>query len=193
MELITQEEALEVQQVVVEVPEVTNSDQYRFATDKLKQAKNMVKWLDERRKKITKPIDEAKSQVMEEYKKSVEPINNFISSLNKVMIDYQDAEQRRLNIEQERIEEEALAKAKAEGLSEIQVPVVNEVSNSVRGSVATSFIKDNWMFEVIDESLVPREYLSVDPVKVNKAIKGADGLRDIQGLHIYNERKVNSR
>ncbi len=94
MELITQEEALEVQQVVVEVPEVTNSDQYRFATDKLKQAKNMVKWLDERRKKITKPIDEAKSQVMEEYKKSVEPINNFISSLNKVMIDYQDAEQR---------------------------------------------------------------------------------------------------
>ena len=193
MELITQEEALEVQQVVVDVPEVTNSDQYRFATDKLKQAKNMLKWLDERRKKITKPIDEAKSQVMAEYKKSVEPINDFISSLNKAMIDYQDAEQRRLNIEQERIEEEALAKAKAEGLSEIQVPVVNEVSNSVRGSIATSFIKDNWMFEVVDESLVPREYLSVDPVKVNKAIKSADGLRNIEGLNIYNERKVNSR
>lgn len=193
MQLITQEEAKQVSEVIVNVPIIKSEDDYSTATDVLKRAKNMVKWLDEKRKKVTKPLDEAKAQVMFEYKEQVAPIQIFIDDLNGAMIEYRDAEQKRLDEEQKRIEQEALEKAKSEGVSEVEVPIVNEVSTTVRGQFSTSTIKENWTFEVIDETKVPREYLSVDPVKVNAVIKSKDGLRNIDGLNIYCNKTVNSR
>jgi hypothetical protein len=40
-----------------------------------------------------------------------------------------------------------------------------------------------WTYKIINEALVPAEYLSVDPMKVHKAF--SKGIRDIPGLLIY--------
>jgi hypothetical protein len=53
------------------------------------------------------------------------------------------------------------------------------------GAVAT--LKSNWTYEVMDLAQVPLEWLTVDDRKVRAAIRGPDGMRDIPGLHIYDD------
>jgi len=42
-------------------------------------------------------------------------------------------------------------------------------------------------FEIIDANLVPREFCSPDPVLINQALKS--GIKEIEGLRIYTEKK----
>lgn len=63
---------------------------------------------------------------------------------------------------------------------------------TVRGALgSTGTLADAWTFKVIDLSQVPREYLCIDTQAVNRAIK--DGIREINGLEIYNERVLKTR
>ena len=43
--------------------------------------------------------------------------------------------------------------------------------------------RKRWTFEVVDESAVPREFLVLNKVKINEAIR--KGARDIKGLKIF--------
>ena len=61
------------------------------------------------------------------------------------------------------------------------------VGRTTGGSGAVASLKPNWVYEVVDFALVPREWLMIDDRKVRAAIRGKDGLRDIPGLHIKDE------
>jgi hypothetical protein len=45
-----------------------------------------------------------------------------------------------------------------------------------------------WKHEIELDGIVPREYCSPDPVKINAAIK--QGVREIKGVRIYSEEKI---
>lgn len=49
-------------------------------------------------------------------------------------------------------------------------------------------LRTRWVFEVTDESQVPREFLSINSVAINAAIR--DGAREIAGVRIYQEQSV---
>ena len=40
-----------------------------------------------------------------------------------------------------------------------------------------------WTFEVVDESKIPRKYLTVNTVAINQAVR--NGVREIDGLNIF--------
>lgn len=56
------------------------------------------------------------------------------------------------------------------------------------GSVAS--IRVTWKYELVDLSLVPRSWLTLDEKKVGSAIKGQDGVRNIPGLRIYPDKQT---
>lgn len=43
-------------------------------------------------------------------------------------------------------------------------------------------------YEIVDENLIPREYMSIDAAKINKAVKG--GIAVIPGVRIYEEQQI---
>ncbi len=60
-----------------------------------------------------------------------------------------------------------------------------------RGDLATGSIRKTWKFEVKDISKVPPEYLEVVSKLVNQAIR--DGVREIDGLYIYQDSSLTVR
>lgn len=55
----------------------------------------------------------------------------------------------------------------------------------------TMSVSERWVWEVVDASKVPREYLSPDKAKISAAVKG--GLRKLAGIRVYPISSVSSR
>lgn len=83
----------------------------------------------------------------------------------------------------------------AEKIAELQIPVPvqpTHVASFTTGSVApVKGITKTWTHEITDESLIPREYLVVDPAKITKAIR--EGLRTIPGVNIFQKEGLTVR
>jgi len=47
--------------------------------------------------------------------------------------------------------------------------------------------RENWTFEIMDVSLIPREYLTPDTVKIGRIVKAMKGGTDIPGVKAFNK------
>ena len=182
----------EVDQFLYDFQEVkiTSQDQYTQAGDTVKQIQMKIKKIESKRLEYTRPLDESKRLIMDDFKKITEPLEEFVSELKNKMLAWYKLEQARLNEEQKKLEQEALAKAKAEHKAEVQVPVINNQLKTQRGDVATISIKKVWKYRIVDETKIPRQYLTLDTAKVTQAIR--DEVRIIDGLEIYQEEQAPS-
>lgn len=76
-------------------------------------------------------------------------------------------------------------KAEAEKAAAIAAAKPAELSRTRGDYGAVASIRARWTYEVVDLAKVPREYLALNPTKVNAAIKA--GLRECPGLRIFQE------
>jgi hypothetical protein len=65
------------------------------------------------------------------------------------------------------------------------------VSTRVVSDLGSVGVVKRWTFQVTDATLVPREYLAVDEVKIGKVVRA--GLREIAGVRIYSEDTLSRR
>ena len=170
-----------------QVVEIETQEQYTQAGDILKQVKNKIKKLEDKRKEYTKPLVESKKAIDKDFKSITEPLENFIKSTKEEMVVFQFEEQKRLDEEQKKLEEEVLKKAEENGDKEVQVEIVNDIKTQ-RGDVSTTTARDVWKFEIEDVNKIPREYLTVDEKLIRQAIK--DGKREIDGVYIYKDKQI---
>jgi len=101
-----------------------------------------------------------------------------------------EAETRALNAKTaaERKEAEAEANAimaKAAVQEEKIVAAAPVIPQAVR--VQDQTLRDNWTFDVIDEALIPREYLVPDFVKIGKVVRVMKAMTVIPGIRPYNK------
>ena len=82
---------------------------YEVAADELKTIKGRYKQLEEQRKAITQPMDAAKKQVMELFKKPLEQLEQAEKILKASMLDYQQATARAAAEAQRKLDEAAAA------------------------------------------------------------------------------------
>jgi hypothetical protein len=92
---------------------VTSGPTYQKAVDALKQTKEMQKFLNGERRKMTKPLDDAKKAVMEFFKAPLEEISLIEGFLKQGMAKY-NAQQQALVEKKEREEREKREAEKAE-------------------------------------------------------------------------------
>lgn len=88
-------------------------------------------------------------------------------------------------------EEDVLATS--EKIEELKAPVPTAV-NSFAGAGSVTSVKGitkTWTHAIVDESLIPREYLVVDTAKVTKAIR--EGVREIPGISIFQKEGLTVR
>ena len=163
---------------------VTSQEDYTKATDTLKIINGKIKKLEEKRVEWTKPILEAKRKIDDDFKQAIKPLEEFVATVKTKMLDWYRVEQKRLDEEQKKLEAKAMEDAKNNKQSEVVVPVINEVKTH-RGDLATATVSKKWMYKLLDENLVPREYLVVDEAKIKAAVK--NGVRIIAGVEIYED------
>ena len=90
-----------------------------------------------------------------------------------------------------RLLEQKEAEAKGEPAKEVELVEATPVEapkTQVRTESGMTYVQKRWKARITDEKIVPREFLGVDQVKVNDAIKS--GVREIPGIEIFEESTV---
>lgn len=194
---------------------IKTAEEMASATDFLGQIKARQKRIEELRLSFTKPLNEALRNINNEFKKASEPLDKIERQVKMIMTDYHNKEAERIRKEQakiaekQRLEFEAeqerkrqeiadsnlTKKAQKEAIKEIKqeefvaTPTVVQEKTVASDQGKVTF-KSVWKYEVIDEQQIPREYLKVDEVALNKAVKL--GVREIKGVKIYESKEVSA-
>ena len=139
-----------------------------------------------------KAIEEIRKKTNEPYRKMMtynnekcRPFLDKLERIEKIFLNKIESWKYKYEKEQEVLEKEAHLLKDA-----LQLDIVPFVKTEaqLRTSDALAYEKRTMKFEVEDLSQVPREYLMIDEEKVELAMKS--GVRKIQGLKIYEEKKT---
>jgi hypothetical protein len=184
---------------------INNDSTLAQAKEFAKLGKSIENYIEEKRKMLTKPLVDKKKEIDDVAKdlkaildRGVKPLRDKILNYEQEKLAAQQAEMRRIAEEKRKKEEElraaALAESKTDEVIEQKVDELvalqNQEAELIQNPEKTS-IRKVWTFDVVDIELVPRDFLELNSVKVNAAIKG--GMREIPGLNIYQKDQLNLR
>jgi len=182
----------------VEVMTVSNEADAQAATLKRNEISTVLKIVEDRRKDLVKPLDDAKKVVQAEAKGISDPLEKAKAELFTKVSRWQ-TEQRMIAEEQAEAERKAAAERLAATMADDEATIedVERVEAHVEvaarpvnmsKSLAPMKTRETWKFEITDEKLIPREYLMVDTVKLGQAVRRAENpLRELAGVNIFSE------
>lgn len=166
------EKALAVNKIII-IDDKTLEEANNLLTIAVKAEKEIEK----RRKSIVDPINKQLKEINGFFKKYSEPLKSLIGYLKSEVLRYQQAK---------RLEESKEAREFADALG-VEVEETRE-SIKLEGAAGTVQSRLVWTFKIADKLKVPSEYLIVDEKKVREAIR--NGIREIEGIEIYQEEKL---
>jgi len=189
---------------------ITSNQEYQNSGELLKQIKAGIKFLDDSRKEITRPLDDVKRRVMDFFKDPLDQLSQAEGIIKKAMLGFQQ-EQERIRREEE---QKAIARAKAEeerkrrALEERAVKA-EESGNTAKAELLRERADDVyvptivtaptiekvkgistmkvWKCRIIDESKIPREYLLINEPMLSKMAKATQGKIPVPGVEFYQE------
>jgi hypothetical protein len=192
---------------------IQHQAEYESASVILKSVKARYNELDKQRKEITKPIDEAKKNVMALFNEPLSLLSNAESTLKRLMIDYTNEQDRLAKLEQKRLQDladaeakrqqkildEKIARAKASGKEEkveileeqkenivpVSVPVIAPQIETPKG---VSY-RDQYFAVVKDFSKLPDEYKLPNQSALDKVAQATKGSIQIPGV-VFESKKI---
>lgn len=174
---------------------IDNDTQESVATNILSMIAVSKKTLEEQRKFLVKPLNDHVKAINNRFKLYSEPLNQADAIIRKKVLDYKKLkEQRRLEEERkvrEAAEEEQARLAMSGIKTPLPEPVVPKAPATTRAELGSTNIKKVWTFEIVDESQIPREYLTVNTKKIAAVVKA--GIRNIPGVRIYQQDQLSVR
>lgn len=166
----------ELKKSMTVVINITSKEMLEQASAFLTKIMARKKRIEELRVSFVKPLNDQVSFINKQFK---EPLNELLAIENDIkagIIRYRSAEAKR--IATQNVKREEKGKELVEQKKEI---------NTDEGKIQ---VRKIWTFDIENENDIPREYLSVDSVKIRQAISG--GVRDIKGIKIYQKESLSS-
>lgn len=156
------------------VATAANADEIGDMTGRLGK---MASRIEAERKKITAPFLAAQKTIKATVDKAVEPLTVETMRLKGLLAEFAEAERRRLAEEARKAEMERLAREAAEAErqrqeealfgSSVSVTVIEpEQPQQAAPKVDGVRLSEAVVFEVLDESLIPAQFLTFDPAKL---------------------------
>ena len=140
--------------------QITSDKTAKYAINQASKAKKLMKLLDEKRKTIIKMPDHF-----------VRDVNAFVRLFRKPLQEVVDIYRDKIGAYE--YEQQLNEKVKA----------VRRTENG-----ASAHVRTEWVFEIENESLVPNDFCSPDPKKIERAIMM--GVRKIPGVKIFEKAKT---
>lgn len=208
------ENALELsaRDIMVQVAEIEVVDDMTF--EQCKEyglaAKDLKKQVEDFFEEPIQKAHEAHKALTAKRKAILDPVKDLLNAVSKKLGAYQDelareakrqaealakieAENRRREaesyaenlIDQGHYEAAADQLRHAENLPDVVVKVDTHRPEAAKGGTT----RVNWQFEVVDESLLPREFLKPDEAAIRAYIKAKKDRAQIPGVRVYSETK----
>ncbi len=149
------------------------------ATEFLIKIKQKLNSLEKERLEYTSPLNNVLKKINSGFKELIEPLKKTEVAIKEGISKYREQK------EIERIEAEKKLQTSTGNNAFVVETTLPDVIESKSGETRTV---RRWTFELLDEKKVPREYLTLDSVKINEAIK--KGIRKINGLRIYQKEDI---
>jgi len=180
------------------------------ATDLVKTIKQRHKEIETERTGLVKPFNDGVKAINARFKLMTDPLETAESGVKSKMLSFQKEEEKRANIEQERLDkiakeaEEKLKKEMEANGDDIRSmplperiplpipPIHKPTTYGQTGAVST--VKKVWAFDLVDIqklAMARPDLIMVDTVKINAEIRGKGGV--IDGLNIYEKDVIQVR
>ena len=164
---------------------VTSPEEQKNAEDLLISARVAWKEADEKRKELTRPMDEAKRRIIQLFQPYMNRLETGINILNRELTSYHEA-LIALRREEERraMEEQAARMQEAQETGEVIEPIelvsVPHVTKTSRAHIGTVTYKEDWDIRVVDAAKVPRDLCEPSMSRIKARVKS--GIIDIPGV-----------
>lgn len=184
-------EQLESQQEILlkwlDNPQVTNDTEQKQAEDLLISAKFALKQAEEKRKELTRPLDESKKRIIELFKPYVDKLGAGVDTLNGALQQYHAdkavaAEATRLTALAQEASRIAAAKDTGEIIQPLSKPVVPELPKTSRTNLGSVTYRDDYDIQIIDSTIVPRDLCEPSMPRIRARVKS--GITNIPGVLI---------
>lgn len=185
---------------IAENHQIVDDDSNRSGIEMASQAKRLGKTIEDMRKERIKPFQDftrSINNLAKVYTDNLEKIERLLKQkinayLSKLRLEKFEAE-RRAQDEARKLQERLDAESAAKGLPQVEVPmpVLPQKSEPVRTEEGSASQRKEWKWKLVNLADVPREYLVLDTVALNKAVRA--GARAIPGIEIYQEESVQIR
>ena len=195
---------------------VTTAEHYCQAGEIRKRLRSVESQLEAKRKELTGPILAIKKSIDDFFNKPKEKLTAAIKRIDRGMLDFQIEMKRKAAEEEARlwraakIAEEAerkrltelAAKAVAENKTlaaavaakqaeEVQAPVVHVAVPVVK--VEGLSVRKTWTYRVIDPTLIPREYLSINTILLGQIARTSHDTKPVPGVDFFQEEGLANR
>lgn len=165
--------------------EVTTDAEQKSAEDMLIDAKAALKEAEEKRKELTRPLDESKARIIALFRPYTDRLLKGISVLNVALYQYHDS--KRIEAEAARLTalaEQAARVAAARDTGEMVEPLARaaqpEVNKTSRAHLGTVTYKEDYDVEIICPNDVPRDLCEPSMAKIRARVKS--GILVIPGV-----------
>lgn len=201
---------------------ITCPADYSIAGNDLAAIKTKTKELTEKRLDMTRPLDESKKRIMELFKRPLDALAEAERLLKAQMMSYsariaEEERKARQEAEREAAKLAAEARAKEQAAREMaaqaktlieakvaQVMLAEAKELAIEAATPELYVevapkaqgvstRDVWKFEIVDESLIPRQWLTPDLKRIGEAARGGKDLISIPGVRIYAEKVMSAK
>jgi hypothetical protein len=191
------------------ITRVSSQEEYNNANNVLSAIKSTMKSLKARKDALINPIKQHIDILKSIFVTTEEKLEDAEKRTKAAMIDFSDREDERVRKEQEILakqEADILKKQEAGKLKDVTAErKIEEIAvkkdeiviqkNTVKSEVGSSTIKMERKFRIVDETKIPRKYLTPDMVKIRFDAIGSKERKpiDIPGVEVYEEKNLSAK
>ena len=175
----------------VEELQINSDEDYRTAGEikiKITSILKMAKSLED---KITKPLSEALKNTREMFNPAKTSCKIANELLIGKMIAYDDLKEERARLEKEKIAAKVESGYIKPETAERKIEEIVVAPQGTKSNNGSNIVRKIKRVRIINESLIPREYLVVDMVKLNQAML-REG-KEVPGAETYEEKTMATR
>lgn len=203
-------EIIEVNNLALSVPDqakqiavIKTNEDYTRAGQILLTIKDIRKKIENTFKPIKQKMDAAKKEVLDQEKAADKPLLEAEAYLKPLISGYLIEQERIRKEEENRLREQARKeeeerqlqaaieaeqtgnKEEAEEIISAPVQAAPVVVPKTVPKVAGISQRENWDFEIVSESLLPRQYLMPNLVAIRQVVRGLKGNANIPGVKVF--------
>ena len=175
---------VQAKQVAAAVPTltITTSEEYLQAGQGLVELKGRWKVVEEKRTSLVKPLNDVVKSINAMFKPVLDQWDVTMDVVKRAMHDYQVRE-----AEAQRKALEAAAALAQQGQTGQEFTALVTQGSAMPVKAQGISTRVMWRWRVVDATAVPREYLSIDPAKVDAVVKAQQDGAKIPGIEVYRE------
>lgn len=187
---------------------IDSESTYRAASGFLLNVKDLTREIISFFEPLKRSASDAHKKLCAAEKEKVSPLLDVERKVKTRMLEYEAAERRRkaeqeakLREEARKIEEESrlreATRLEAEGRTReaerlIDAPIFTPPVTVAPPTPRVQGVKyvTTWKFRIIDESLIPRQFLAVDEKKIGAVVRAMRGEARVPGVEVYEDRTI---